>query len=104
MLRLVVGLFLLTPALAGTVQGGVSFARTEADLGFIYRDEPQKLVFEFENTSDDTIQILDIEPSCDCTTAQILPDPVPPHASGKVLVFFDPMGYEHRGSFRSMCG
>jgi hypothetical protein len=92
-------LFLVVAALAGPTQGGVSFVRTEADLGFIYRDEPQKLVYEFENTSDETLRILEIEPSCDCTTAQALPDPVPPRASGKVLVFFDPMGYEGRGSF-----
>jgi hypothetical protein len=75
----------------------VRVPQSEIDLGRIYRDEPQKIVFTLLNVSDDTLYILDIEPSCDCTTAQIVPDPIPPRGEGQVLTFFDPMGYEGRG-------
>ncbi len=75
----------------------VRVPQSEIDLGRIYRDEPQKIVFTLLNVSDDTLYVLDIEPSCDCTTAQIVPDPIPPGGEGQVLTFFDPMGYEGRG-------
>jgi len=83
--------------LATAVSAGVDWHTTEIDLGFIYRDEPQKMSFGFVNTSDDTLFIFDIEPSCDCTSAQVLPAAVPPHNSAKILAFFDPMGYEGKG-------
>lgn len=87
-------------ALLASAQGSVVLDKTDADLGFIYRDEPQTLVFEFANASDDTLHILQIEPSCDCTSAQVLPESTAPGSQGKVLVFFDPMGYEDRGQFK----
>lgn len=82
------------------VHASTSFGRTDADMGFVYRDEPQRLVFEFDNVSDDTVRILEIEPSCDCTTAQVVPEAIGPQGHGKVMVFFDPMGYEGRGPFK----
>jgi hypothetical protein len=83
--------------LAPAVSAGVDWHTTEIDLGFIYRDEPQKMSFGFVNSSDDTLFIFDIEPSCDCTSAQAIPAAVPPHNSGEILAFFDPMGYEGKG-------
>ncbi len=80
-------------------QASVIFTTDEIDLTTIYRDEPQRLVFEFENASDDTLHFVDVEPSCDCTTAEIIPQVVPPHSRGRVVVFFDPMGYERRDHF-----
>jgi hypothetical protein len=76
---------------------GVDWHTTEIDLGFVYRDEPQKMSFGFVNTSEETLHIFDIEPSCDCTSAQALPAAVPPHNSGNIMAFFDPMGYEGKG-------
>ena len=75
----------------------VSWHTTDIDLGHIYRDEPQKMSFGFVNASDETLHIYDIEPSCDCTNAQALPQVVPPHNSGEIMAFFDPMGYEGKG-------
>jgi hypothetical protein len=75
----------------------VRVPQSEIDLGRVYRDEPQRIVFDLVNTSDDSLYVLDIEPSCDCTTAQMVPDPIPPGGEGQVIVFFDPMGYEERG-------
>jgi hypothetical protein len=82
---------------ATAVNADIRVQAGEKDLGLIYRDEPQKIVFTFWNESADTLRIFDIEPSCDCTTAQVVPDPVPPHAEAEVLTFFDPMGYEGKG-------
>ena len=76
---------------------GITWHTTEIDLGYIYRDEPQKMSFGFVNTSDDTVFIYDIEPSCDCTSAQAVPSAVPPHNSSELVAFFDPMGYEGKG-------
>lgn len=100
MLRHLLVLSLLPLGLLSTACGALVFNTTEADLGFVYRDQPRRLVFEFENTSDDTVRILEIEPSCDCTTGQAVPDAVAPHARGKILIFFDPMGYERQGPLR----
>jgi hypothetical protein len=100
MLRGLLVASILQLCLLSGVHGAISFDRTNADMGFIYRDEPQRLVFEFDNVSDDTLRILEIEPSCDCTSAQVVPEAVGPQGHGKVMVFFDPMGYEGRGSFK----
>jgi hypothetical protein len=89
-------LLTLAPGLAGAE---MAFSRTAVDLGYTYRDQPQEIIYEFVNNSDDSLHIYNIEPSCDCTTAQVLPEVVPPHEGGKVYVFFDPMGYEDRGPF-----
>jgi hypothetical protein len=99
MLKQPVGVSILLAIMVLNAHGAVLIERTEADLGFIYRDEPQTLVFEFENASGDTLHMLGIEPSCDCTTAQVVPDVIVPQAGAKILVFFDPMGYEGRGQF-----
>jgi hypothetical protein len=98
--RLVLGVAVLLIAgvfLPLSAHGGIEWRFTEVDLGMVYRDEPQKMSFGFVNTSDETVYVFDIEPSCDCSTAQALPPAVPPHSTGEVLVFFDPMGYEGRG-------
>jgi hypothetical protein len=98
MLRLPL-LVMLVLVLCGNAGAEIVFDRTEVDLGYIYRDQPQEMVYDFTNISADSLNILDIEPSCDCTTAQVLPNPVPPRGDGRVYVFFDPMGYEDRGPF-----
>jgi hypothetical protein len=85
---------------AGSCLASVIVEKTEVDLGTIYRDEPQKMVFPIRNASADSLHVLSIEPSCDCTTAQAVPEVVPPQDNGEVVVFFDPMGYEGRGQIR----
>jgi hypothetical protein len=78
-------------------QAAVMVETTDVDLGFVYRDEPQKMIFSLVNASADSLHILLIEPSCDCTTAQIVPPVIPPGGQGEAVVFFDPKGYETRG-------
>jgi hypothetical protein len=97
MLRVVILTVLLCLLLSPCSHAAVEVEERDKDLGRIYRDEPQKIVFRLRNQSEDALRILDIEPSCDCTTAQVVPDPVPPGAEAEVLTFFDPMGYEGRG-------
>ena|GEM_PF-2006602 len=81
----------------GAASAAVNWHTTDIDVGRIYRDEPQKMSFGFVNASDETLYIYDIEPSCDCTNAQAIPAAVPPHNSGEIMAFFDPMGYEGKG-------
>lgn len=91
-------LVVLASVAIGTEASGAILAEmTDLDLGLIYRDEPQEMVFPLQNLSGDTLHIVSVEPSCDCTTAQVIPDAVPPQAKAEVRVFFDPAGYEGRG-------
>lgn len=83
--------------LVSAAQAIVMVEEPEIDQGVIYRDEPQKMVFELKNAAGDTLRIYGIEPSCDCTTAEVVPEAIGPGETGRVLVFFDPMGYEGRG-------
>ena len=88
---------LLVSVLWGGARAVVMVEETDVDLGFVYRDEPQRMVFPLANASDDSLRILAIEPSCDCTTAQVVPPVIGPGGKGEVVVFFDPKGYETRG-------
>lgn len=88
---------LLILILASAAQAIVMVEVTEIDLGYAYRDEPQRMVFELRNAAPETLRIHGIEPSCDCTTAEVVPEAIGPNETGRVLVFFDPMGYEGRG-------
>jgi hypothetical protein len=86
-------LAILTSPSAGTILA----EQTDLDLGLVYRDEPQEMAFPIRNVSRDSLHILTLEPSCDCTTARVEPGVVPPDATAEVCIFFDPMGYEGRG-------
>jgi len=83
--------------LASAAHAIVMVEVTEIDMGYTYRDEPQTMIFELKNAASDTLRIYGIEPSCDCTTAEVVPAAIGPDETGRVLVFFDPMGYEGRG-------
>lgn len=91
---------LLGLTLPFAAHAAIRVEESEKDLGRVYRDEPQRIVFRLWNESGDTLRIYDVEPSCDCTTAQVVPDPVPPYSEAEVITFFDPMGYESRGRFQ----
>jgi len=91
-----VGLGLLA-LLAGVASGAILTEETDLDLGPVYRDQPQEMVFPIRNVSGDSLHILSLEPSCDCTTARVVPGVVPPNGAAEVRVFFDPMRYEGRG-------
>ena len=95
-------LLILAPCLAfaAGANGAILVDRSEVDLGFVYRDQPQRMTFNLDNTSGDSLHVVSIEPSCDCTTAQVVPEVIPPRGKGEVVVFFDPMGYEGRGKVK----
>ena len=95
--KLAITMALVVTVLAAGSYGAVVTEMTDVDLGLVYRDEPQKMVFPLLNASPDSLRMLSIQPSCDCTTAQVVPQVIPPQAKGEVVVFFDPKGYEGRG-------
>jgi hypothetical protein len=97
MSKLAITMGLVLTVLAAASYGAVVTEKTDVDLGPVYRDEPQKMVFPLLNASPDSLRMLSIQPSCDCTTAQVVPRVIPPQAKGEVVVFFDPKGYEGRG-------
>jgi len=96
-LKLIQVAAILILILASAAQAIVMVEVSEIDMGYAYRDEPRTMVFELRNAAPDTLRIYGIEPSCDCTTAEVVPGAIGPNETGRVLVFFDPMGYEGRG-------
>jgi hypothetical protein len=100
MSKLAIAVGLVVTVLAAGSYGAVVTEGTDVDLGLVYRDEPQKMVFPLLNASPDSLRMLSIQPSCDCTTAQVVPSVIPPQAKGEVVVFFDPKGYEGRGKVK----
>jgi hypothetical protein len=97
MYRVLISAALVCLAYAPWSVAAIEVDESHLDLGQIYRDEPQKIVFDIRNQSDEPVTIVDIQPSCDCTTAEVVPNPIPPGEKAEVLTFFDPMGYEGRG-------
>ncbi|HVP56748.1 MAG TPA: DUF1573 domain-containing protein [bacterium] len=91
---------LVVLAMVAALEAAVVTEQTDVDLGLVYRDQPQKMVFPLINASPDSLRMLSVQPSCDCTTAQVVPPVIPPQAKGQVVVFFDPKGYEGRGKVK----
>jgi hypothetical protein len=94
----------LVPALlaisAPAAYTSIFVEQPDVNLGFVYRDQPQEMTFVIENLSGDTLRILAVEPSCDCTTARVIPEAIGPQGKAEAHVFFDPRGYETKGKVK----
>lgn len=93
----------ITAALAITTacfaQPRASFKDKTYDFGTIKEEKGNvSHVFEFKNTGDKALIIVDAVSSCGCTTPSYTTQPVKPGKSGKITVQYNPKG--RRGSFR----
>ena len=56
-------------------------------------DAPRTYRFPCENRSDKPVVILRVDTSCGCVQATYSRKPIAPHATGEVVVTFDPRGH-----------
>ena len=96
--------FLLTLAavlcqLAMMAQPKAEFKEISHDFGTIKESKgPVKHTFEFKNTGDKPLIIVDAVASCGCTKPSFTAKPIKPGKKGKVEVTFSPAG--RAGTFR----
>ncbi len=95
--------FLLIAVMACQValqaQPVATFKESVHDFGVIKESKgPVKYTFEFVNTGDKPLIIVDAVASCGCTRPSFTAKPIKPGKKGKVEVTFSPAG--RRGTFR----
>lgn len=79
-------------ASAKSRQAQISFAETSHSFGTV----PEKggkvsHVFEFTNTGDSNLVIVDASADCGCTVPEFPAQPIAPGKKGKIKVTFDPL-------------
>jgi hypothetical protein len=82
--------FFLLSAVAFS-QPKLQLLTTEHDFG-IFKEEAGRQTFNFivTNTGDSALVILNVVPSCGCTTPEWTKSPIPPKGQGKVTAIYDP--------------
>jgi hypothetical protein len=79
----------LVPGRAVASPPAISFASETCDLGSVVQGEQPACVFSFTNGGNEDLRILQVEPTCGCTTA-LLTAPLPgAGARGDIRVVFD---------------
>ena len=85
--------------LAMMAQPQAEFKETSHDFGTIKESKgPVKYTFEFKNTGDKPLVIIDAVASCGCTKPSFPAKPIKPGKKGKIEVTFSPVG--RAGTFR----
>ena len=69
------------------------FGPRHHDFGAVPTASKQEYVFEFKNTLDQAIQLLNVRASCGCTKPKILTPVVPPGETAKVLAKYDTLAF-----------
>lgn len=81
-----------------TESSPVTFHSTIADIGTISEDDsPVTARFEWHNTGDKPVAIVDVKTGCSCSQATYVRDAVGPKNSSTIDVIFNPKG--HPGAF-----
>ena len=70
----------------------MSFSETTYDFGTINQGEAQEHVFQFTNTGEADLVIVDAKSSCGCTVPQYPKTPIAPGETGEMLVKFNGSG------------
>lgn len=89
-------LVLLVPA--AQAQGALRFETTEHDFGEITEGEEPSVTFTFTNTGDRAVRLLEVRPSCGCTTPLYSRGDIAPGETGVVEVAYASAG--RPGPFR----
>ena len=91
-----------TVAISALADGGVAeatFKTKSYDFGTIKEaNGPVACTFEFTNTGDKPLLIIDATASCGCTKPEYPSKPIKPGKKGKIKVTFSPIG--RAGAFR----
>lgn len=72
--------------------GQVTFDVREHDFGVIEEGTEAEHTFVFTNTGDAPVQLVQVRPSCGCTTPSWTPDPVAPGETGTVTAVYHSEG------------
>ena len=80
-------------AMADDKQAEATFAANKHDFGTIKEaDGPVSCTFEFTNTGDKPLLIIDATASCGCTRPDYPTKPIKPGKKGKIKVTYSPIG------------
>lgn len=93
---LTVALALVVAALApgrAAAAPALVFERETCDLGSIVQGEQPACDFLFSNAGTDALRLVEVEPSCGCTTVLLSAPLAPPGANGAIRVVFDSGNY-----------
>jgi hypothetical protein len=85
-------LFLLSGA-SIFAQPKMQILSTDHDFG-VFKEEAGKQTYNFivTNTGDSALMIIDVIPSCGCTTPDWTKSPIAPKGQGKITAIYDPLG------------
>lgn len=68
----------------------ITFTETKFDFGTVNEGDLVKHVFEFENTGDNNLVLLEVKGSCGCTVPETWPrEPIAPGEKGEIAVTFN---------------
>jgi len=70
----------------------LTFEQTSFDFGRIPFGEPVSHAFKFTNTGQSPLKLLEVKPSCGCTTPQYTKTEVMPGEKGEILLQYDGKG------------
>jgi len=70
------------------------FAETTFDFGKITQGAVVDHIFKFANVGQDTLQILNVKPSCGCTATLVSANAIAPNESGEIKATFNSHGKE----------
>lgn len=93
-LTLILALLLIfsAGAMAKKKQAEITFAHTTFDFGTIPEHGGKvSHTFDFTNTGDANLVIVDAKADCGCTVPEFPAAPIPPGGKGKVKVTYDPI-------------
>lgn len=91
-LLLVALLAIAMPAVAKKKQAEIKFAESSYNFGTIPEHGGKvSHTFEFTNTGDANLVIIDASADCGCTVPEFPTQPVAPGKKGKIKVTFDPL-------------
>jgi|WetSurMetagenome_2_1015567.scaffolds.fasta_scaffold176812_2 hypothetical protein len=85
------GLILAGFSVSAQKKATIKFVSTEFDYGKIKEDGGSKTCrYDFTNTGNDTLKILNVKPGCGCITVDWTKTPIPPKGKGFLNATYDP--------------
>lgn len=79
----------VTLSVHATEVGAVQITNPDLKLGPVGADQNVRVTFLLTNHSDKAVKIVDIDPSCRCTSVQKAPDEIPAHGGGAIELLFN---------------
>jgi hypothetical protein len=93
MKNIIFSVILFLSGLAAFSQANMQLLTKEHDFG-VFKEEAGRQTYNFivTNTGDSALVIMNVVPSCGCTTPEWTKSPIPPKGQGKITAIYDPAG------------